>query len=73
MLIRRIKEHEEQKKSNALELDNLLREDFPESLKAILKEYSGVFPKDLPPRLPLLQQEHEFKVGLKDDEHLTIG
>ena len=43
------------------------REDMPECIKAVLKEYSDIFPQDLPPGLPPVRMGHEFRIDLKDD------
>ena len=45
----------------------LWREDLPEEIKAVLKKYDDVFPKDLPPKLPPIHKVHEFKIELEDD------
>ena len=45
----------------------LWREDLPKEIKAVLKKYDDVFPKDLPPRLPPICKGHEFKIELEDD------
>ena len=59
-------EHKEESLSN-LSSTQLLREDVPESIKAILKEYKDVFPDDLPVGLPPKRQGHEFKIDLEDN------
>ena len=41
--------------------------DVQEEIKAILQEYKGIFPTDLPPGLLLVQIGHEIKVELEDD------
>ena len=46
---------------------HLWREDLPEEIKAVLKKYDDVFPKDLPPTLPPICKGHEFKIELEDD------
>ena len=43
------------------------REDMPECIKAILKEYNDIFPQDLPPGLPPVRVGHEFRIDLEDD------
>ena len=43
------------------------REDMLECIKAILKEYSDIFPQDLPSGLPPVKMGHAFKVDLEDD------
>ena len=45
----------------------LQREDIPEQIKGILKEYSDVFPDELPIGLPPKRMGHEFKIDLEDD------
>ena len=50
--LRRVKEDNEQSDSGGFELAKLLRDNSLECLKAVLKEYAHVFPKDLPPPLP---------------------
>ena len=46
---------------------HVYREDMPKCIKAVLKEYSDIFPQDLPPRLPPIRIGHEFRVDLEDD------
>ena len=43
------------------------REDMPECIKAVLKEYNDIFPQDLPPGLPPVRMGHEFRIDLEDD------
>ena len=43
------------------------REDMPECIKIVIKEYSDIFPQDLPPGLPLVRIGHEFRIDLEDD------
>ena len=62
---------EKYKGKSDLGVVNLWREDLPEEIKAILKEYNDVFPKDLPPRLPPIRKGHEFKIELEDDTPLV--
>ena len=46
---------------------HLWREDLPEEIKAVLKNYDDVFPRDLPPGLPPIRKGHVFKIELEDD------
>ena len=46
---------------------HLWREDLPKEIKAVLKKYDDVFPKDLTPRLPPIRKGHELKIELEDD------
>ena len=46
---------------------HLWGEDLPEEIKAVLKKYDDVFPKELPPGLPHICKGHEFKIELEDD------
>ena len=39
----------------------------PSSICAVLEEFDDVFPQDLPPRLPLVREGHEFKIDLEDE------
>ena len=39
----------------------------PECIKAVLKEYSDIFPQDLPSGLPPVRMGHEFKTDLEDN------
>ena len=43
------------------------REDMPECIKPVLKEYGDIFPQDLPPGLPPVRMGHEFRIDLEDD------
>ena len=43
------------------------RQDLPPQIKAVLEEYDNVFPKDLPPGLPLVRRGFKFKIELEDD------
>ena len=43
------------------------REDLPASIKAVLEEYSDIFPQDLPPGLPPTRMGHEFRIDLEDN------
>ena len=47
------------------------REDMPECIKAVLKEYEDIFPQDLPPGLPPMRMGHEFRIDLQDDMSLV--
>ena len=46
-------------------------ENLPEEIKAILKKYNDVFPKDLPLGLPPICKGHEFKIELEADTPLV--
>ena len=46
---------------------HLWKEDLQAEMKAALKDYKDVFLKDLPPGLPPICKEHEFKIELEDD------
>ena len=43
------------------------RENLPDCVRSVLKEYEDVFPEDLPPGLPPRRMGHEFKIDLTDD------
>ena len=43
---------------------HLWGEDLPTEIRAVLNDYEGVFPKNLPPGLPPICKEHEFKIEL---------
>ena len=58
---------EKYKGKSDLGVVHLWREDLPTEIKAVLKEYDDVFPKDLPPGLPPICKGHEFKIELEDD------
>ena len=45
---------------------HLWGENLPEEIKAVLKKYDDIFPKDLPPGLPPIRKGHEFKSELED-------
>ena len=49
-------------------VNKLFQKDTPECIQKVLKEYSDVFPVDLPPDLPPIRQGHEFKIDLEDDQ-----
>ena len=67
-LVRKVDETEEQSGINSdLDSAQLQREDLPEEIKAILKEYRDVFPTDLPIGLPPVRKGHQFKIELEDD------
>ena len=51
-----------------MEIGKFFRPDLAPAIKAVLEDYKNVFPKDLPPGLPLVGRSHEFKIDLKDDE-----
>ena len=55
-------------KSNGLEFDKLLQEDFPECFSAALKKYANIFPEDLSTGVPPVRQGHEFRIDLEDEE-----
>ena len=50
---------------------HLWREDLPVEIKAVLNEYEDVSPKHLPPGLPPIRKEHDFKIELEDDPPLV--
>jgi hypothetical protein len=60
-------EEREGKKQSELYSSQLQREDIPESVKGILKEFADVFPDELPIGLPPVRKGHEFKIDLEDD------
>ena len=60
-------EEREGKTQSDLYSSQLQREDIPEQIKGILKEYSDVFPDELPVGLPPKRMGHEFKIDLEDD------
>ena len=49
------------------EMEKTFHEDMPDGIKAVLREFQDVFPKDLPLGLPPVRMGHEFKVELEDD------
>ena len=68
--VRMVKEEdvvEKYKGKSDLGAVHLWRQDLPEEIKAVLKIYDDVFPKDLPPTLPPIRKGHEFKIELEDD------
>ena len=68
--VRMVKEEdvaEKYKGKSDLGAVHLWREDLPEEIKAVLKKYDDVFPKDLPQRLPPIHKGHKFKIELEDD------
>ena len=60
-------EEREGKTQSDLYSSQLQREDLPEQLKGILKEYADVFPDELPVGLPPVRKGHQFKIDLEDD------
>ena len=50
---------------------HLWREDLAEEIKVVLKKYDDAFPRHLPPGLPPILKEHEFKIELEDDTPLV--
>ena len=72
--VRMVKEEnvaEKYKGKSDLGAVHLWREDLLAEIKAILNEYEDVFPKGLPPGLPLICKGHEFKIELEDDAPLV--
>ena len=68
--VRMVKEDnvaEEYKGKSDLCAVHLWREDLPEEIKAVLRKYDDVFPKDLPHGLPPICKGHEFKIEPEDD------
>ena len=43
----------------------------PSQICAVLEEFDGVFPQDLPLGFPPVRQGHEFKIDLEDDVPLV--
>ena len=43
------------------------REDMLKCIKAVLREYSDIFPQDLPLGLPPVRMGHEFQIDLEDN------
>ena len=64
-------EEREGKTQSDLYSSQLQREDIPEQIKGILKEYSDGFPGKLPVGLPPKRMGHEFKIDLEDDVPLV--
>ena len=60
-------EEREGKSQSDLCSSQLQREDIPNKIKGILKEYADVFPDELPVGLPPVRKGHEFKIDLEDD------
>ena len=60
-------EEREGKTQSDLYSSQLQREDIPDAIKGVLKEYSDVFPDELPVGLPPVRKGHEFKIDLEDD------
>ena len=60
-------EEREGKTQSDLYSSQLQREDLPDQLKGILKEYADVFPDELPVGLPPIRKGHQFKIDLEDD------
>ena len=67
--VREVKEEEADEKVSKSDLNSahLQREDLPDSIKAVLKEFEDVFPEDLPIGQPPVRKGHEFKIELEDD------
>ena len=68
--VRMVKEDnvaEKHKGKSDLGAVHLWREDLPEEIKAVLRKYDDVIPKDLPPGLPPIRKGHEFKIELEAD------
>ena len=72
-VIRKVEELKEEdvatkyKGKSDLGVSHLWREDLPQEIEAVLKEFEDIFPKDLPPGLPPIRKGHEFKIDLEDD------
>lgn len=60
-----VEEHEGKTQSD-LYSSQLQREDLPDQLKGILKEYADIFPDELPVGLPPVHKGHQFKIDLED-------
>ena len=60
-------EEREGKTQSDLYSSQLQREDLPDQLKGILKEYTDVFPDELPVGLPPVRKKHRCKIDLEDD------
>ena len=58
---------EKYKGKSDLGVIHLWREDLPAEIKAVLRKYDYVFPKDLPPGLPPIRKGHKFKIALEHD------
>ena len=48
-------------------VEKAYHKDMPMQIKAILQDYKGIFPTDIPPRLLPLRMRHGFKIELEDD------
>ena len=66
ILAERVDDVAKQKKEKA-EVTLVWREDLLALIKAVLEEYSDIFPQDLPPGLPPTRMGHEFRIDLEDN------
>ena len=48
-------------------VERTFHQDMPENIKAVLSEFSDIFPDDLPPGRPPVRLGHEFRIDLEDD------
>ena len=48
-------------------VEKIKREDLPDDIWSICKEFKAVFPKDLPKGVPPKWMGHEFKIDLEPD------
>ena len=46
---------------------HIWQKDLPQEIEVALKEFEGIFPKDLPLGLPPICMGHEFKIELEDE------
>ena len=70
--IRLVKDEKEQeivpmvleKTAAGCDVEKAFHEDMPKSIKAVLLNYKGIFPIDLPPGLPLVRMGHEYRCSI---------
>ena len=56
-----------EKMETGCDVEKAYHKNMPKQMNAILQDYKNTFPMDLPPKLPLVQMGHEFKIELEDD------
>ena len=69
-ILRAVKSEEKEGQSGedaSTEVEKIKREDLPDDIWSICKEFKAVFPKDLPKGVPPKRMGHEFKIDLEPD------
>ena len=72
-ILRAVKSKEKEGRSGedtSTEVEKIKREDLPDDIWIICKEFKAIFPKDLPKGVPPRRMGHEFKIDLEPDTAL---